>query len=197
MGFHIRHTKPPTHPLRPVNPNNARHLCITAAAGTELAVASSSGTIKSPGYSPGAYLSRMTGVYNPKAVILHAASHRHAFAHCEWSSTAASRRSLGSVSVPVWPITLSGRLTVSLGRPLPHQQADGTRAPLQATGPEGAPSLITPPCDGAPHPVLAPVSWSCPELRGRLPTRSSPFRHSPPNHSLERLIIGFPFDLHA
>ncbi len=39
--FHIRHAVPPTHPLRPVNPNNARHLCITAAAGTELAVASS------------------------------------------------------------------------------------------------------------------------------------------------------------
>ncbi len=47
VGFHIRHTEPPTHSLRPVNPNNARHLCITAAAGTELAVASSSGTIKS------------------------------------------------------------------------------------------------------------------------------------------------------
>ncbi len=41
VRFHARHTGPPTHPLRPVNPNNARHLCITAAAGTELAVASS------------------------------------------------------------------------------------------------------------------------------------------------------------
>ncbi len=40
-GFHIRHTIPPTYALRPVNPNNASHLCITAAAGTELAVASS------------------------------------------------------------------------------------------------------------------------------------------------------------
>ena len=27
--------------------------------------------------------SLMTGVYNPKAFILHAASHRQAFAHCE------------------------------------------------------------------------------------------------------------------
>ena len=44
-GFHTRHARPPTRPLRPVNPNNARHLCITAAAGTELAVASSFGTL--------------------------------------------------------------------------------------------------------------------------------------------------------
>ena len=50
--FHIRHTPPPTRPLRPVNPNNARDLCITAAAGTELAVASSWGTINSTGCSP-------------------------------------------------------------------------------------------------------------------------------------------------
>ena len=56
QGFHTRHAKPPTHPLRPVNPNNARHLCITAAAGTELAVASSSGTIKPPGYSPDSFV---------------------------------------------------------------------------------------------------------------------------------------------
>ena len=42
---HIELTQPPTHPLRPVNPNNAWDLCITAAAGTELAVPSSSATI--------------------------------------------------------------------------------------------------------------------------------------------------------
>ncbi len=79
--------------------------------------------------------SRMTGVYNPKAFILHAASLCQAFAHCKRSSTAASRRSLGSVSVPVWLTILSDQLPVSLGGPLPHQQADGTRAPLQAAGP--------------------------------------------------------------
>ncbi len=134
MGFHARHTAPPTHPLRPVNPNNACHLCITAAAGTELAVASSSGTIRSPGYSPGNCFSQMTGVYDPKAFILHAASLCQAFAHCKRSSTAASRRSLGSVSVPVWLTILSDQLPVSLGGPLPHQLADGTRAPLQVAG---------------------------------------------------------------
>ena len=38
----------------------------------------------------------VTAVYNPKAFILHAVSLRQAFAHCGRSSTAASRRSLGS-----------------------------------------------------------------------------------------------------
>ena len=37
---------PPTRSLRPIIPNNARTLCITAAAGTELAGASSPGTVK-------------------------------------------------------------------------------------------------------------------------------------------------------
>ncbi len=56
--------------------------------------------------------SLLKGVYNPKAFILHAASLRQAFAHCAKFPTAASRRSLGRVSVPVWPITLSGRLMI-------------------------------------------------------------------------------------
>ena len=51
-------------------------------------------------------------VYNPKAFIPHAASLRQAFAHCAIFPTAASRRSLGRVSFPVWPVTLSGRLPV-------------------------------------------------------------------------------------
>src|SRR3712207_7489653 len=45
-SFHKRLTKPPTHPVRPVNPNNACHLRITAAAGTKLAVAASGGTVR-------------------------------------------------------------------------------------------------------------------------------------------------------
>ena len=54
----------------------------------------------------------MTGVYDPKAFILHAASLRQAFAHCAIFPTAASRRSLGRISVPMWPYTLSGRLPI-------------------------------------------------------------------------------------
>ena len=52
------------------------------------------------------------GVYNPQAVILHAALLRQAFAHCGKFLTAASRRSLGRVSVPVWLIILSDQLLI-------------------------------------------------------------------------------------
>src|SRR4026207_996689 len=93
-------------------PNTACHLCITAAAGTELAVASSTGTVDSRGYWPQLRSSRSTGVYDPKALLPHAALLRQGFPHCEKFPTAASRRSLGRVSVPVWPSALSGRLPI-------------------------------------------------------------------------------------
>ena len=51
-------------------------------------------------------------VYNPKAFFPHAASLRQAFAHCARFPTAASRRSLGRVSVPVWLIILSDQLQI-------------------------------------------------------------------------------------
>ena len=76
-------------------------------------------------------------VYNPKIFILHAASLHQTFVHCERFSTAASRRSLGSVSVPVWLTILSDQLPViSLGGPLPHQLADRTRVHPEAVGPK-------------------------------------------------------------
>ncbi len=93
-------------------PNNARPLRITAAAGTELAGASSSGTVSRRAYSSPRCSSRLTGVYDLKAFVLHAASLRQDFPHCAKFLTAASRRSLDRVSVPVWPITLSGRLPI-------------------------------------------------------------------------------------
>ncbi len=51
-GFHTRLFKPPTLALRPINPNNACTLRITAAAGTELAGASFGGTVKRTDYLP-------------------------------------------------------------------------------------------------------------------------------------------------
>ena len=51
-------------------------------------------------------------VYNPKAFFPHAASLHQAFAHCARFPTAASRRSLGRVSVPVWLIVLSDQLPI-------------------------------------------------------------------------------------
>ena len=62
------------------------------------------------GYSQNS--SPVTAVYKPKLFILHAASLGHAFAHCRRFSTAASRRSLDSVSVPVWLTILSDQLPI-------------------------------------------------------------------------------------
>jgi hypothetical protein len=56
--------------------------------------------------------SRSKGVYVPRDFILHAALLRQGFPHCAKFPTAASRRSLDRVSVPVWPCALSGRLPI-------------------------------------------------------------------------------------
>ena len=58
------------------------------------------------------YSSLIKEVYNPKAFILHAALLHQAFAHCGRFLTAASRRSLDRVSVPVWLIILSNQLKI-------------------------------------------------------------------------------------
>ncbi len=94
-----------------MNPNNVRSLRITAAAGTELAGASSGGTVNLRGIDPKG-LSLLTAVYDPKAFFPHAASLGQGFPHCRSLSTAASRRSLGRISVPVWPVILSDRLPI-------------------------------------------------------------------------------------
>ena len=90
--------------LRPVIPNNASPLRITAAAGTKLAGASSAGTV--------IIVSPPKELYNPRAFITHAAWLDQACAHCPIFPTAASRRSLGRVSVPVWLIILSDQLLI-------------------------------------------------------------------------------------
>ncbi len=64
------------------------------------------------GIIPVAPSSPLTELYDPKAFITHAALLRQAFAHCAIFPTAASRRSLGRVSVPVWLIILSDQLPV-------------------------------------------------------------------------------------
>ncbi len=56
--------------------------------------------------------SQLKVLYNPKAFFTHAAWLRQAFAHCAMFPTAASRRSLGRVSVPVWLIILSDQLRI-------------------------------------------------------------------------------------
>ena len=56
--------------------------------------------------------SHLKEFYNPKAFFTHAALLDQAFAHCPIFPTAASRRSLGRVSVPVWLIILSDQLLI-------------------------------------------------------------------------------------
>lgn len=54
----------------------------------------------------------MKELYNPKAFFIHAALLDQGFPHCPIFPTAASRRSLGRVSVPVWLIILSNQLQI-------------------------------------------------------------------------------------
>ncbi len=91
-------------------PDNARSPRITAAAGTELAGASSTGTVKI-GYKP-ILSSRLTVLYTENCFFTHAALLRQGCPHCAIFLTAASRRSLGRISVPVWLIILSDQLDI-------------------------------------------------------------------------------------
>ena len=115
----------------------------------------------------------LKAVYNPKAFIPHAASLHQGFPHCAIFPTAASRRSLGRVSVPVWPVALSGRLPVValVGRYPPNKLIG--REPLP-----GRKTFHPPPCRRRSCPVLIPVSGGYPRARGRLLTCYSPVRRS-------------------
>src|SRR5699024_1208157 len=103
--------------------------------------------------SPQKASSQLKEVYNPKAVIPHAASLHQTSVHCAISPTAASRRSLGRVSVPVWPVTLSGRLPVkALVSHYPTNKLIG-RESIQ----NRPKTFNQPPCDDQSYPVLDPV----------------------------------------
>ena len=70
------------------------------------------GTVISSHYSQELRSSPSTELYDPKTFFTHAALLRQAFAHCGRFPTAACRRSLGRVSVPMWPFILSDRLLI-------------------------------------------------------------------------------------
>ena len=138
----------------------------------------------------------MTEVYNPKAFVPHAALLGQAFAHCRRFPTAASRRSLDRVSVPVWPFTLSSRLTIRalVSRYLTNKLI--VRKPISQRCQEH----LSRQTDSGPasYPVLIDLSASYPRLRGRLPTRYSPVRHSvPPEASFRRPIVRLACMMHA
>ncbi len=62
-------------------------------------------------FTPG-FSSPLKVLYNPQAFFTHAALLDQACAHCPIFPTAASRRSLGRVSVPVWLAILSDQLPI-------------------------------------------------------------------------------------
>ncbi len=61
---------------------------------------------------PSFFPSLIKEVYNPRTFLPHAVLRRLACAHCGKFPTAASRRSLGRVSVPVWLLILSDQLLI-------------------------------------------------------------------------------------
>ena len=91
-------------------PDNACTLRITAAAGTELAGAYSYGTVRAP--RKGLFLPIQKKFTTRKAFILHAGWLGQTLVHCPIFPTAASRRSLVRVSVPVWGVILSEPLLI-------------------------------------------------------------------------------------
>ena len=110
VGFHHWLKVPPADPLNPINPDNACTLRITAAAGTELAGAYSCSTVSLVHVLR--FLLAEKQFTTHRAFILHAAWLHQSFLHCAIFLTAASRRSLVRVSVPVWGSTLSGPLPI-------------------------------------------------------------------------------------
>ena len=58
------------------------------------------------------FSSLTTDLYAPRSFIGHAALLRQGFPHCAKFPTAASRRSLGRISIPVWLIILSDQLPI-------------------------------------------------------------------------------------
>ena len=116
-----------------------------------------------------------TEFYDPKAFFIHAALLHQTFVHCGRFPTAASRRSLGRVSVPMWPINLSVRLRIItlVGRYPTNKLI--RRRPIQKW--QQKPSFTWTSCGVHGYAVLAPVSKCYPPLLGRLPTCYSPVRH--------------------
>ena len=162
-------------------PDNACSPRITAAAGTELAGASSGGNVKRTYYSHIRCSSLLTEVYDSESLY-------------------PSRGVAPSDFRPLWKIldcclpkesgpylnpSVAGRplrpaTHRRLGEQLPHQLANGTRTNLPAAGPK-VPTFYVKYMVIYTHAVLAQVSLCYSPLKGMLFTRYSPVRHSTKN----------------
>ena len=122
--------------------------------------------------------SPLTELYDPKAFITHAASLDQAFAHCPIFPTAASRRSLARVSVPVWLIILSDQLPVLalVSRYLTNKLIGRKALPMRQA--RRSPALMTFSCEKRSHAVLIQLSLGYPPHKGRFFTCYAPVRHS-------------------
>ncbi len=104
-------------------------------------------------------------LYNPRAFITHAASLDQGCPHCPIFPTAASRRSLDRVSVPVWLIILSDQLLIiGLVSYYPTNYLIRRRPLYRRIN-----SFLF-----RAYAVLAPVSRSCPPSIGRYPRVTHP-----------------------
>src|SRR5205807_7992572 len=122
--FHSILTAPPTHPLRPIIPNNACTLCITAAAGTELAGASSSGTVI---IVPIDRSLHPKGLHPPRGVAASWFPPLRKIPHCCRPSESGPCFSSSVAVRPLRPAT-----DHCLGEPLPHQLSNQPRPPPSA-----------------------------------------------------------------
>ncbi len=129
--------------------------------------------------------SHLTELYNPKALFTHAALLRQGFPHCAKFLTAASRRSLDRVPVPVWLIILSDQLTIVALVGLYPTNKLMVREPVlkRQLSRRGHLSSQDPKIMGL-YPVLATLSRSYSRFKGRLLTRYSPVRHFTPPSKL-------------
>src|SRR5437868_3559685 len=146
----------------------------------------------SPCFLPGAVKvapsAPATALYNPKAFVAHAASLGQACAHCRRSSTAASRRSLASVSVPVARVVLSHPLGISalVGRHPANELIP--RGPLPRRN--SSPRRAMPPAE---------IARYYPPVRGAMPVPGVGYpRLTAPSATSPRVQApGDSFDLHA
>ena len=112
-----------------------------------------------------------------RAVILHATWLVQALAHWPIFLTAASRRSLDRVSVPMWGTFLSEPLPiVALVGRYPANKLMG-RIPILYQ----LIFICRSHAEKQTHPVLNSLSGDYPGVKGRLDTRYSPVRRSPSN----------------
>ena len=132
--------------------------------------------------------SQVKELYNPKAFFTHAAWLDQGCPHCPIFPTAASRRSLGRVSVPVWLTILSDQLPiVGLVGPYPtnYLMRRGTTPRRVSPFSHDHHSHRT-------YPVLAPVSQGYPNPQDRFPRVTHPSATHSRNRACDLHVLSLP-----